>query len=46
MDQTRVRTYGNTTVINTTERYTLTLEDQEVPEGKRNQMIWVTPHKE
>ena len=39
-DQTRERTYGDTTVINTTERYVLELPDVEVPQLQRNVLIW------
>ena len=39
-DQTRERTYGDTTVINTTERYVLEIPDVEVPQLQRNVLIW------
>lgn len=39
-DQTRLRQYGDTTVINTTERYELEIPDAEVPEKQRNTLIW------
>jgi len=39
-DQTRIREHGNTTVINTTERYVLEIPDKPFPENKRNQIIW------
>ena len=46
MDKTRVRQYGDTQVINVTERYTLELPDQEIPKKYKNQLIWKTkPNK-
>ncbi len=39
-DRTRVRTYGDTQVINTCERYVLDLPDREVPTSKLNQLIY------
>ena len=42
MDKTRVRQYGDTQVINVTERYTLELPDVEVPAKYKNQLIWRT----
>ena len=40
MDQVRERTYCDTTVINTCERYVLDLPDRQVPTKHRNQLIW------
>jgi Icc-related predicted phosphoesterase len=46
MDKTRVRQYGDTQVINVTERYTLELPEVEIPEKHKNQLIWKTkPNK-
>lgn len=39
-DRTRLRTYGETTVINTSERYVLELPDKPFPEKQRGQLIW------
>lgn len=39
-DQTRVRQYGQTSAINTTERYILDLPDKPFPEKHRGQVIW------
>ncbi len=36
----RVRSFGSTTVINATERYTLEIPEGEFPEKYRNQPIW------
>lgn len=41
----RVREYEGTTLINCCERYVLELPDREVPEKKRNKLIWKTRHK-
>lgn len=40
LDQTRERTYDQTTVINTCERYVLDIADRPVPEKHRNRLIW------
>ena len=40
MDQTRERTYNQTTVINACERYTLDFPDRPVPLEKMYQLIW------
>ena len=40
LDQTRERTYNQTTVINTCERYVLDIPDRQVPEKQKNQLIW------
>ena len=37
----RVRDYNGTTLINAYERYTLELPDREVPEKKKNKLIWM-----
>jgi len=39
-DQTRERSFGGTTVINTSERYVLEIPEGEFPERQRNQVIW------
>lgn len=39
-DRTRVRTYGDTQVINVCERYVLDLPDRPVAEKDRNRLIW------
>ena len=41
-DQTRERCHGNTTVINTTERYTLEIPEAPHPQKHHNQLIWKT----
>lgn len=45
-DRVRERTYGDTTVINTCERYVLELPDREVPEKQRDQLIWTKKPKD
>lgn len=45
-DRTRQRTYGDTQVINAGERYVLELPDREVPEKKRNRLIWTKKIKD
>lgn len=45
-DQTRVRQYLNTTIINTCERYVLEIPDVPFPEKRRGQLRWITRHKE
>lgn len=45
-DRTRERIYGETRVINTCERYVLELPDREVPEDKRDQLIWTKKPKD
>ena len=40
LDKNRLRTYGETTVINTSERYVLELPDKPFPEKHRGQLIW------
>ena len=37
----RVTEYNGTTVINAYERYTLEIPDREVPEHKKNRLIWM-----
>jgi len=39
-DQTRVRTCGNTTVINASERYVLEIPEGDFPPEKKNMLIW------
>ena len=45
-DRTRERSYGQTRVINACERYVLELPDRDVPESKRNQLIWTKKIKD
>ena len=45
-DQTRVRQYGDTQVINTSGRYVLEIPDGEFPEKLRNQVIWKTQYRD
>jgi Icc-related predicted phosphoesterase len=42
----RERQYGDTTVINVSERYTLELPDVPFPEKDRGQLVWKTKHKD
>ena len=37
----RTLSYNETTVINAYERYTLELPDREIPEKKKNKLIWM-----
>lgn len=46
MDQTRERHYNGTTLINSTERYTLEIPDRPFPEKHRGQIIWKTPYRD
>ena len=46
MDQTRVRQYGDTAVINATERYVLELHDVPFPEKHRGQLRWRTRYRD
>lgn len=46
VDQIRERTYGETTVVNSTERYVLEIPDREFPEKRRNQVIWRTRYRD
>jgi Icc-related predicted phosphoesterase len=46
LDQTRVRTYGQTTVINCTERYVLEVPDREYPARQHRQVIWKTRYRD
>ena len=45
-DQTRVREYEGTQIINTSERYVLEIPEGEFPEKHRNQVIWKTRYKD
>ena len=45
-DQTRVREYEGTQIINTSERYVLEIPDGEFPEKHRNQVIWKTRYRD
>ena len=42
----REQHYGDTTVINVSERYTLELPDVPFPEKQRGQLVWKTRHKD
>ena len=42
----RERQYGDTTVINVSERYNLDLPDETFPERFRNELVWITRHKD
>lgn len=42
----RVHHYGDTTLINVSERYVLELPDHSFPEKHRGQIIWKTKHKD
>jgi hypothetical protein len=39
-DKTRIRQYGETTVINATERYELTVEDRPFAVKNMGQILW------
>ena len=45
-DNTRLRQWGDTQVINVSERYVLELEDRQVPMKEYGQILWKTKHKE
>lgn len=45
-DQIRVREYGQTKVINASERYVLEIPEGEFKEKHRNQLIWKTKYKD
>lgn len=40
LDQTRERTYNQTTVINTCERYVLDIPDKQIAPKQQNQLVW------
>ena len=40
-NRSRIHHRGSSTIINTFERYTLELPDREVPQRKKNQLIWL-----
>ena len=42
----REEMYGDCHVLNVSERYTLTLEDRDVPAKDRNELKWITRHRE
>lgn len=44
--QPRVRTHGETTLVNCCERYVLEIPDVTFPEKRRGQLRWITPHKD
>ena len=46
LDQTRVRQYGQTSVINCSERYVLEIPDREYPAREHGQVIWKTRYKD
>jgi len=46
LDQTRVRQYGDTAVINASERYVLEIPDREYPTRQHRQVIWKTRYKD
>ena len=41
MNRSRIHTHGNSTIINTFERYTLELPDRPVPTKALNTVIWL-----
>ena len=45
-NQTRVREYNGTKIINTSERYVLEIPEGEFPEKHRNQVIWKTRYRD
>lgn len=45
-DRTRVRMYGDSAVVNCTERYVLEIPEGEYPEKHRNQLIWKTRYRD
>lgn len=45
-DQIRVREYGQTKVINTSERYVLEIPEGEFKEKHRNRLVWKTKYKD
>ena len=46
LDQTRVRQYGATAVINASERYVLEVPDRDYPARQHRQVIWKTRYKD
>ena len=46
IDQTRVREYGDSTVINCSERYVLEIPDKEYPLRQHGQVIWKTRYRD
>ena len=42
----RVRQFGQTTIINASERYVLEVPDAPFPEKHRGRLLWKTPHRE
>ena len=40
-NRSRINLRGNTTIINAFERFVLDLPDREVPQLKKNQLIWI-----
>ena len=45
-DNQREHQYADTSVINVSERYTLEIPNVDVPDRHRNQLIWLTRHKD
>lgn len=41
INRSRIHSRGNSTIINTFERYTLEIPDRDIPLSKRNQVIWL-----
>lgn len=46
LDQTRIHKYGNTTVINASERFVLEIPDREYPARQYRQVIWKTRYRD
>lgn len=46
LDQTRVREYGKSTIINCSERYVLDIPDREYPLRQHGQVIWKTKYRD
>ena len=46
LDQTRVRQYGATAVINASERYVLEVPDRDYPARQHRQVIWKTRYRD
>ena len=46
LDQIRVRQFGQTQVINTSERYVLEIPERDFPEKRRGQVFWRTKYRD
>ncbi len=46
VERIRERTYGETKVVNASERYVLEIPDREFPEKRRGQVIWRTRYRD